>query len=88
MKLTDTEKRQIDEMPTIGYWSALGGIELKKVEHGTEDYCICRSRSWRNKPDYHRVKIKYTKAKYVESKPYIVIYHERLFLKDCIQSLI
>ena len=88
MHLTDIEKRQIDEMPTIGYWSALGGVELKKVEHGVEDYCICRVNSWRRKPTYHRVKIKYTKTKYKESKPYIVIFYENLYLDACIKSLI
>jgi hypothetical protein len=87
MKLTDSEKRLIDEMPTIGYWSALGGVEVKKVEHGIEDYFICRVGSWRKKPTYHRVKVNYTPAKYVKSRPFIVIHFEKLFLNDLILSL-
>ena len=87
MRLTSIEKRQIDEMPTIGYWSALGGVEVKKVEHGIEDYIICKVGAWQGNPTYHRVKIKYTDTKYKEPKPYIVIRWERLFLDDCILSL-
>ena len=87
MKLTDIEKRQIDEMPTIGYWSALGGIELKKVEHGIEDYAICTVGAWQGNPTYHRVKIKYTRPKHIEPKAYIVIRFQMFYLNDCILSL-
>ena len=87
MRLTDYEKRFIDSMPTIGYWSALGGVELKKVEHGIDDYYTCVVRNWRSKPTYHRVKVQYTDVKYVEPKPYIVLHYQILYLHDCILSL-
>lgn len=86
MRLTDNEKRAIDALPTIGYWSALGGVELKRIEHGIEDYCICRVGSWKSKPTYHRVRVQYPNVKRVEPRPFIVINYEKFYLEDCIRS--
>ena len=88
MKLTDIEKRQLDKLPTIGYWSALGGVEVKKVEHGDVDYLICRVPSWKREPTYHRVKVQYPNVKGVEPRPFIVIHYEKFYLDECTRSLI
>ena len=78
MAFTRQEKRELDNLPTIGYWSALGGVEVKKVEYGIEDYIVCISNAWGGKKAYHRVRIKYTHAK--DSREYIDIEGTKLYL--------
>lgn len=51
------KKAEIIEMPTIGYWSALGGLEVKTIEYDINDYCLCVSGAWSSKKTAHRVKI-------------------------------
>lgn len=79
--MTELEKMIIRESPTIGYWSEQGGIELKKIEHGIEDYAICVSSAWYGKKFCHRVKIYYT-----NKGPCIYIRGQRLCFKDCIKQ--
>ena len=86
MRLSKCAKHQIDEMPTIGYWSTLGGVEVKKVEHDIDDYVICKVGAWQGNPTYHRVKINYTNVKHIEPRAYVVIRWERLFLDECIRA--
>lgn len=51
------KKSEIIEMPAIGYWSALGGLEVKKIEYDINDYCLCVSGAWSSKKTAHRLKI-------------------------------
>lgn len=51
------KKNEIIGMPTIGYWSALGGLEVKEIEYGIDDYCLCVSGAWGGAKTAHRVKI-------------------------------
>lgn len=76
MKKRDT----ILQMRTIGYWSALGGLEVKQIAHGIEDECICVSGAWCSKKSVHRVKIHYE-----TESPYIVIKGQRFHFNECIR---
>lgn len=87
IKLTENEKRLMDKMPTIGYWPGLGGVELKKVEPGNDDYCLCIVKSWKNEPTYHRVRVYSTNTVHKEPREFIILYYERFYLDECILSL-
>ena len=71
------KKSEIIEMPTIGYWSALGGLEVKKIEYGINDYCLCVSGAWNGKKTTHRVKI------YDEG--YIRLHGYKFEFSDCLR---
>ena len=66
---------------TKGYWSALGGVEVKDFAYGVEDYCYCVSGAWIGKRTCHKVKIRYS-----EKGPYIVLHGCRLYFNECIAS--
>lgn len=85
MAFTKQEKASIAAMPTIGYWSNLGGVEVKQVEHaGTEDYVICVVNAWFGTHTYHRLRIKYTHTK--DARPYIDFEGTKLYLDQCVRS--
>lgn len=83
MAFTRLEKATIEEMKTVGYWSALGGVEVKSVEHGTEDYVICVANSWYGHHTYHKLRVYYLPS---TSRPYISIDNHRLYLDQCIRN--
>lgn len=58
--MTRYEKQEIDKMPTIAYWSLLGGVELKSIGYGIEDYLIVVANAWFGKRSYHKLKVNYT----------------------------
>ncbi len=86
MKLSKVEKLQIQSSPTIGYWSALGGVEVIRFEHLDEDYIVCKMNAWSGHPTYHRVKVNYPLTKFKESRPYIVLHWQRLYLDECLRA--
>lgn len=58
--MTATEKKKYMEMPTIGYYSGFGGIEIKGIEYGIEDHVIFVANSMAGKRSVHRAMIHYT----------------------------
>jgi len=64
---------------SFGYWSSLGGVEVKKIEYGIEDYCYCISGAWCSEKSYHRVKIHYG------DRDYIVLHDYKLYFDECIR---
>ena len=73
-------KKEIIAMKTKGYWSALGGVEVKDFQFGTEDYCICVSGAWCSQKSVHRVKIHHG------DRTYIKLNGVRLHLDECIRT--
>ena len=78
------EKQEVLKMPTIATcWEEYpGGIEIKKIEYGIDDYCICATQTMTESPRVHRVKIKYTRE---ESEPYIEVDGFKIFMNMCIK---
>lgn len=66
------------EMPTVGYWSDMGGVELKELEYGIVDYAKVVAGTMSSAPTSHRVKI-YT----TDSDIYINLHGRRLKFSDC-----
>lgn len=55
--MTKLEKMSYMENDTIGYWSALGGIEVKHITWDAEAYAIVVANAWSGKRSVHRCKI-------------------------------
>ena len=68
-------------MKTLAYVSALGGIEIKDIEYGIEDYLVYLSGSWSGHPAPHRTKIYYTS----DGKAFTKCHGYRIYLDDAIR---
>ena len=51
----------------IGYYSGFGGIEVKTIDYGLEDYCIFVAGAWTGNRSVHRCKIHYE-----TNRPYFI----------------
>ena len=61
-----TKKEYCENCPTVAYYSGLGGLEVKFIEYGTDDYIYLVAGAWYGKKSYHRLKICYgSKSAYV-----------------------
>ena len=69
-------RKEILNAEPIAYISALGGIEIKKIEYGIDDHICCVSNAWQGTPTAHKVKI------YYASQDYIVLRGQRFRLSD------
>lgn len=59
-------KRTCEGRTTIAYYSGFGGLEIKHIEFGIEDYIYLVADAWSGKRTYHRLKLHYgTKNCYV-----------------------
>ena len=61
------------DMPTVGYWSEMGLVEVKEIEYGIEDYVKVTTNT-----SSHRLKIYYDSR-----EPYIKLHGRRLKFSDC-----
>ena len=65
---------------SFAYYSGFGGLELKKIEHGIEDYIYCVSGAWSSQKRYHRLKVYYG-----ENDSYIKLHGYKVSMSDCIR---
>lgn len=75
------KRNDILKMESVAYYSGLSGLEIKKIEHGINDYVLCVSGAWSSKKQAHRVKINYTR----NGDAYIRIHGYRIPLNECIR---
>ena len=75
------EKQRILGLPTTATcWEDYpGGVEIKEIEYGTEDYCLCVTQTMTDNPRVHRVKIIYA------DRPYISIDGFKVYMDDCLR---
>ena len=74
-------RKDILQAKSIAYYSGLGGLEIKGIEYGINDYIMCVSGAWCSKKQAHKVKINYTAA----GKAFIRIHGNRIPLDECIR---
>ena len=75
--MTKLEKQNYLNKKTVGYWCDWGGVEVKGIEYGINDYAIVYIRLKRS---VHRVKINYgTKDDYIR------IRGRRLYFSECLR---
>ena len=54
-----TKKEYCTDRPTVAYYSGFGGLEVKHIEYGTDDYVYLVASAWNGRKSYHRLKIHY-----------------------------
>lgn len=74
-----TEKQYYLTLPAVGYWSEYGGIEVKEIQYGIEDYVIVVSNAWSGKRTVHRVVIHYGE------NPYMILHGRRHYFSECLR---
>lgn len=77
--MAKTKKEICLENKSFAYYSGLGGLELKKIEYGINDYIYCVSGAWTNKKSYHRLKVYYS-----STDSYIKLHGYKIPLSECI----
>lgn len=74
-------KREIcDEHPTFAYYSGCGGLEVRFIEYGVNDFMYLIAGQWSSKKSYHKLKIRS-----VNKYDYIVFRGCRCRLSDFIK---
>lgn len=77
-----TTKKQICESnESFAYYSGFGGLELKHIEYGIDDYIFCVSGAWTSKKSYHKLKV-YTDN---NGESYMKLHGYKIPLSDCIR---
>ena len=66
---------------SFAYYSGFGGLEIKKIEYGIDDYIYCVSGSWTGKPAYHKLKVYYGN----DGIAYIKLHGYKVPLNECIR---
>ena len=66
---------------SIAYYSGFGGVEIKGVEHGINDYIYFVSGAWYGRKVFHRNKIYYP----VNGAPFFRVYGRKVLLGECIR---
>lgn len=54
-----TKKEYCTGYPTVAYYSGHGGLEIKFISYGIDDYVYLVAGAWNGKKSYHRLKIYY-----------------------------
>lgn len=60
-----TKKEICQNNATIAYYSGFGGLEVKHIEYGIDDYLYIVAGAWNGKRTYHKLKIHYSKCDYI-----------------------
>ena len=79
--MTVKEKEEVIKMPALAYWTDFGGIEVKDIQYGTEDYLTCVSLVTTDHPRVHYLKIKTSMG----GRPYVIIYGHNMYLDQCLK---
>lgn len=81
--MNKAEKQRVIELPTVATcWEDYpGGVEIKEIEYGIDDYCLCVTQTMTNNPRAHRVKINYS----ADYRPYISIDGFHIYMDDCLR---
>ena len=54
-----TKKEYCENRPTVAYYSGFGGLEVKFIEYGTDDYIYLVAGAWNGNKTYHKLKVHY-----------------------------
>ena len=66
--------------PSIAYASVLGGVEIKGIMYGFDDYVYAVSGTWCSQMSYHCVRLHYTAS----DRAFFQIHGCRIYLDECI----
>ena len=77
--MTKKEKMEVLNEKAAAYYSGFGGIEIKRIEYGINDYVIYVSGAWNGTRAAHRVRINYAE------NPYFLHNGIRIHLNKCLR---
>ena len=60
-----TKKEICQNNAAIAYYSGFGGLEVKHIEYGIEDYLYIVAGAWNGNRTYHKLKVHYGKCDYI-----------------------
>ena len=66
---------------SIAYASCLGGVEIKGIMYGIEDYVYAVSGAWCSQKSYHCVRIRHTAS----DRAFFQIHGCRIYLDECLR---
>ena len=75
------KREYCESSKSIAYYSGLGGVEIKGVEHGVSDYIYFVSGAWYGRKAFHRCKIYYP----ANGAPFFRAYGCKIPLDYCIR---
>lgn len=86
--MTIREKKEIiDNSPLLGYWSNLGGVEVRKIEETPDGIRFwVKANAWCSEPTYHIRKVSTQFSNDGAHKDNIKVYNQRLYLEDCLRA--
>lgn len=86
--MTNAEKiRIIESAPVIGYWSCLGGVEVRFIDYTPDGImCYVKANAWCGKPTYHIRKVSEQYTNDGRHRDNIKIYNQRLYLDECLRA--
>lgn len=79
--MTRAEKEEAMKKLTIGIWTDLGGIEVKDIQYGIDDYLVCVTGATTSKPKVQRLKVYSTAT----GRAYVITYNRKLYLDECLR---
>lgn len=80
--MTRREKFEYENMPTVAYYSGYGGIEIKEVQYGIEDYIVYVANSFLPTRSVHRSKIYTTTS----GRLYFKYHTLSIYCDECIRN--
>lgn len=75
------EKKAILDAACIAYYSGFGGIEIKEIQYGIEDYIIYTAGAWTSQKTAHKSKVYYN-----SENPFFRYHNYKISLSDCIRA--
>ena len=78
--MTKKEKQEIINATATGYYSGFGGIEIKEIRYGIDDYVVFVAGAWCSARSAHIAKIYYT------DRPYFLWKGVRIHLDEIIRA--
>ena len=75
------EKKAILDAACVAYYSGFGGIEIKEIQYGFDDFVLFVAGAWSSQKSAHKSKI------YYDSENVFFRYrNNRIKLSDCIRA--
>lgn len=75
------KKNEIFGMKSVAYASMLGGLEVKAIEYGINDYMLFVTGAWHGQCNAHKRKINYTAS----GRAYVTCRGYRCYLDEIIR---
>ena len=87
MRISIERKNEIENSPVIGYWSCLGGVEVRKIEYTPEGILFwIKANAWCGKPTYHIRKVIEQFSNDGPHRDNVRVYNHRLYLDECLRA--